>query len=474
MKRWYRQIVDMGTRLASRYRQFDWSIRAQVTMLAATVGVVLCVITAALILNHRHDEVMADRLWHVYAANLELMHRFAHRAVPPALEDRGAIETQLVDPAGHVVSVNSRMLGQPRMATFAPLQRSSAMDRRLCDVPGHPGRCMIVAASWVRTSGGDLIAYSALPVPPWYVNEALLARLAAGSAILLSIMTLGAYRLVGRTLRPVEAMSAELAEITANDPGHRVPVPAHHDEIRYLATIVNHTLELLEGALQRERRFTSEASHDLRTPITGARLRLEEALMDPGSVDWPGLARDLLNDVERQQEIAEDILTLARLDATRVAQHEHIDLAALAGTELGRRLPGRVPIHTALEPGVLVSGERMLLARLLTNLVDNAQRHAAATVTVAVRAEGDTAVLMVADDGAGIPAEHREIIFERFTRLPESRARDPRGTGLGLAICREIAHAHQGTLSIEDPGQGACLVLRMPLITNGCEGVKRL
>ncbi|MEV4079123.1 HAMP domain-containing sensor histidine kinase [Nonomuraea fuscirosea] len=464
MKYWYRQIVDVGTRLTSRYRQFDWSIRARVTMLTATAVLMLCVLAVWLILSHRHDEVTGDRLRQVYAASLELAHRYKHRTVPPVIDVQAVPSMQLVDPAGQVVSASNRMLGRPRMAAFAPSRPPAGMDRLLCDVPGHPGQCMHVVAMRVSTAGGDLIAYSALPAPPWYVNTALLARLVAGSAILLSITTVGAYRLVGRTLRPVEAMTAELAEITASDLGHRVPVPAHHDEIRYLATIVNHTLELLEGALQRERRFTSEASHDLRTPITGARLRLEEALMDPGSVDWPGLARDLLNDVERQQEIAEDILTLARLDATRVAQHEHIDLAELAGTELGRRLPGRVPIHTALESGVLVSGERMLLARLLTNLVDNAQRHAAATITVAVRAEGDTAVLMVADDGAGIPAEHREIIFERFARLPESRARDPKGTGLGLAICREIAHAHQGTLSIEDPGQGACLVLRMPLL----------
>ncbi|WP_162641680.1 PAS domain-containing sensor histidine kinase [Streptosporangium sp. 'caverna'] len=226
-------------------------------------------------------------------------------------------------------------------------------------------------------------------------------------------------------------------------------------------TIVNHNLELLEAAVQRERRFTSDASHDLRTPITGARLRLEEALMDPDAVDWPRMAKDLLNDVERQQAIAEDILILARLDADRPAQRQRTDLAELVRAELQRRTPGRVPIRTDLAPGVFVSGDRLLLSRLLTNLLNNAQRHAATGVTVVVRAEDDTAVLMVLDDGAGIAPDHRELIFERFARLPESRARDPKGTGLGLAISREIAHAHQGTLTVEDPGQGTCLVLRM-------------
>ncbi|MFB4285638.1 sensor histidine kinase [Nonomuraea sp. MTCD27] len=404
------------------------------------------------------------RLRHLYSADLEMLHRFAHHAPPPVLHVWEVAAMQFVDRAGRVVSASGRFQGRPRMATFVPSRRHSAMDRRLCDVPGFPGQCMMIAAMWVPALGGDLIVYSALPVPPWYVSQELAARLLAGSALWLAIVALGTYHLVGRTLRPVEDMTAELAEITVTDLGHRVPVPAHHDEIRYLATIVNHTLELLEGAVKRERRFTAEASHDLRTPITGAILRLEEALMDPDAVDWPRMAKDLLSDVERQQAIAEDILTLARLDADRTAQHQRTDLAELVRTELRRRAPGRVPIRTGLAPDVVVSSDRLLLSRLLANLLDNAQRHAATAVTVAVRAEDDTAVLAVFDDGAGIAPEHREIVFERFARLPESRERDQKGTGLGLAICREIAHTHRGTLTIEDPGQGTCLVLRMPLV----------
>ncbi|MEU8398932.1 HAMP domain-containing sensor histidine kinase [Nonomuraea sp. NPDC048892] len=258
-------------------------------------------------------------------------------------------------------------------------------------------------------------------------------------------------------------MTAELAEITEIDLAHRVPVPAHHDELRYLATIVNRTLEQLEAAVHRERRFTTDASHDLRSPITGARLRLEEALMDPDAVDWPDMAKDLLGDVERQQAIAEEILTLARLDADRSAQHQRTDLAELVRTELQRRTPGRVPIRADLRPDVFVTCDPLLMSRLLHNLLNNAERHAATGVTVAVRAEDDTGVLEVYDDGAGIAPEHRELVFERFARLPESRARDPKGTGLGLPICREIARAHRGTLTIEDSGQGTSLVLRMPL-----------
>jgi signal transduction histidine kinase len=433
-------------------------------MLTTLVTLVLSVIAAWLFLDHQHRDETDQRLRHVYGASLEMVHRFAHRAPPPLIDVEGVAATQLVHPAGRVVSATEQVRGQPRMATFVPSRRPVAMDRQLCDVPGFPGRCMIVVAMWVPAAGGDLIAYSALPDPPWYGSKARLAQLVAAVAIGLAVVALGTTYLVGRSLRPVEAMTAELAEITETDFAHRVPVPAHQDEIRYLATIVNRTLELLEAAVRRERSFTADASHDLRSPITGARLRLEEALMDPGAVDWPNMAKDLLGDVERQQAIAEDILTLARLDADRPAQHQRTDLAELVRTELQHRAPGRVPIHSDLRPGVVVTCEPLLISRLLTNLLNNAQRHAATSVTVAVRAEDGTGVLVVYDDGTGIAPEHRELVFERFARLPESRALDPRGTGLGLPICREIARAHQGSLTIEDPGQGTCLVLRMPRV----------
>ncbi|WP_223189762.1 sensor histidine kinase [Nonomuraea terrae] len=435
------------------------------TAWATLVAMALCALTAWFVLDSNYKSEMSERFRQVYAAALRVSHQLVHqRAVPPALEDEGVSAMQVIDPTGKVVSASSQVQGQPRMATFVPPQRPGAMDRVVCDVPGFPSQCMIIAAMWVYAPSGDFIVYGALPPPARYGSATLVAMLVAASVIWLSLVAWGTYHIVGRALRPVEAMTAELDEITATDLAHRVPVPAHHDEIRFLAKTVNYTLQLLERALQQERRFTSDASHDLRAPMAAARLRLEEALTDPGTVDWPGMAKELLSDVERQQAIADDILALARLDADRSPQHERNDLAELARTELQHRPPGRVPIHADLESGVFVACDRQLICRLLTNLLDNAQRHAATAATVAVRAEDGTGVLAVADDGAGIAPEHRELVFERFVRLPESRARDPKGTGLGLPICREIAHAHQGTLTIEDPGQGTCFVLRVPLL----------
>jgi signal transduction histidine kinase len=111
----------------------------------------------------------------------------------------------------------------------------------------------------------------------------------------------------------------------------------------------------------------------------------------------------------------------------------------------------------------VITGNLLQLSRLLTNLVDNAERHAASTVTVSAHRDGDEAVLEVQDDGPGIPPEQRNLVFERFARLDTARNKETGGTGLGLPIAREIAAQHGGTLSIEDSEQGARFVVRIPI-----------
>jgi signal transduction histidine kinase len=122
-----------------------------------------------------------------------------------------------------------------------------------------------------------------------------------------------------------------------------------------------------------------------------------------------------------------------------------------------------VEIVKDLQQDVIIDGDVLPLTRLLVNLLDNAERHATSQITVSVRSDGRTATLEVLDDGAGIAPEHREMVFNRFTRLDTSRDRDAGGTGLGLAIAREIAQAHQGTLTIDNSERGARFLLRLPV-----------
>ncbi|GAA0997129.1 hypothetical protein GCM10009555_094110 [Acrocarpospora macrocephala] len=222
--------------------------------------------------------------------------------------------------------------------------------------------------------------------------------------------------------------------------------------------------ESLKQSLESQRRFTTDASHELRTPLAGLRAQLEEAQLHPGETDLGELLVHALGDVDRLQALVTDLLLLAKIGVMPASALERIDLARLAETETARRTGDGHPTRLDLRDGVMVDAVPIQIVRLLHNLLDNAHRHAASGVTVAVQRAGDRAELTVTDDGPGVPEAERDHIFERFARLDTARSRNQGGSGLGLAISRDIAHAHHGTLHVEAaPAHGARFVLRLPL-----------
>jgi signal transduction histidine kinase len=275
-------------------------------------------------------------------------------------------------------------------------------------------------------------------------------------------------------LKPVGAIRAELDEINTTCLGRRVPIPQHQDEIHELAESVNQTLDRLQAAVEQQRRFACDASHDLRGPITAMRAEVEDAMLAPEQTVAGATGETLLANLDRLQAIIGDLLTLARLDAAMPGARDPVDLAELVTAELDSRHPSTKQIDRDLEHGVVVLGDWLRFSRLLANLVNNAERHADTKITIRVSREesgrtGDprfaagVAILEVLDDGAGIPRDKRDSVFQRFVRLSESRQRDPGGTGLGLAIARQIAEMSGGTLTIEDSPRGARFVLRLPV-----------
>ncbi|MET9377929.1 HAMP domain-containing sensor histidine kinase [Streptomyces sp. NPDC002992] len=271
-----------------------------------------------------------------------------------------------------------------------------------------------------------------------------------------------------RALRPVEAIRRELEDITSHSLDRRVPVPATDDVIGRLARTTNDTLDRLEQASARQQQFVADAAHELRSPLAALRAQLESALRHPDGVSWPTVVEDAAADVVRLQELADDLLLLAGMDGTRHRARavEDVDLAALA-EDLVREhqhLPEarRLRLSYGAEGPARVVGDARQLERLLRNLLGNACRHAGSTVTVAVRTDATSAVLEVLDDGPGIPPADRHRVFERFTRLDESRTRAAGGAGLGLPIAREIAVRHGGTLGVGESARGARLVARLP------------
>ncbi|MFE7213236.1 sensor histidine kinase [Streptomyces sp. NPDC057611] len=283
-----------------------------------------------------------------------------------------------------------------------------------------------------------------------------------GLPFLLAVVAAVTWLVTRRALRPVEGIRAKLAEITdSGDLTPRVPEPASRDEIARLARTTNETLTALEQSVERQHAFVADASHELRSPIASLRTQLEVAEQHPELLD----TADLLHDVVRLQRLAADLLLLARLDAGERPADALVDLAALVREEVTQRAftDRIIPVVTVDDAGLEVKGSRPQLSRVLGNLLDNAQRHAATAVTVAVRAAGDAIVLSVADDGHGVAPADRERVFERFVRLDEARGRDDGGAGLGLAIARDVVQRHGGTLTLSDtPDGGADFQVRLP------------
>ncbi|MCX4670040.1 HAMP domain-containing histidine kinase [Streptomyces sp. NBC_01381] len=308
---------------------------------------------------------------------------------------------------------------------------------------------------------GDLTVYAggSLESQQSAMSTALTSLL-IGFPLLLAVIAAVTWLVTRRALRPVDAIRSEMAAITASeDLARRVPEPDTHDEVARLARTTNETLAALQASVERQRRFVADASHELRSPIASLRTQLEVGAAHPELLDVDGAVEDTV----RLQELAADLLLLARLDAGEKPGATRVDLAALAREELSQRTRDRVEVRTDLS-GAEVAGSRGQLARVLGNLVNNAQRHARTHVTVATRAEGAWAVLAVSDDGAGVPESEREHVFERFVRLDDARTRDDGGAGLGLAIARDVAERHGGTLTVQEaPGGGALFELRVPL-----------
>ncbi|MBO2463217.1 HAMP domain-containing histidine kinase [Actinomadura sp. LCR2-06] len=446
-----------------RPRLAPTSIRARFTLAMAGVSLLVYAVIGVGVDTAVHNRIERDSFRDTQRAATEWIDSMRSPTPPQPITSERVPYLQLVDANGSVVSASRAASGLPALSMLRPPVGDRIQSRVQC----ANGRCLLLTAGLVPPekaarlwAGQSHIVYAAMPRPALLGSQRLEALVAAGvlaASLLTSWVT---WSLVGRTLRPVEAMRAQIAEITISDLSLRVPQPSGDDEIARLARTANQTLDRLEDAMERQRRFGSMVSHELRRPLTGLRTQLEEVLLFPDADPHRGV-RDALATAGRLQSIIEEMLMLTRI-STGPRAVEPVGLAALAREEAARR-GGGPPVEVSAPEELTVTGNRVQLAGVLANLLVNAQRHARTGVRVTVlRADGDAAVA-VQDDGAGIAPGDRERVFEPFTRLAEGRRRDPGGSGLGLAICRAVAETHNGTLRVEDSERGARFVLRLPL-----------
>ncbi|GAA3130643.1 ATP-binding protein [Streptomyces rameus] len=378
--------------------------------------------------------------------------------------DHGEVAIQIVDRTGTVVASSGNLRGRPR-AFFFPASRSSTpRAHTVHGIPvGENGSWRAVGVP-AGSAGNPVTVYVAVPTES--VDQGL-ARLTAGLAVgtpaVVVLLTAVVWRLTGRALRPVEVLRAQTAEITASDLGRRLDVPPTADALARLARTLNDLLERLDTATRRQRRFIADAAHELRSPLSALRTRLDVAARHARSPETRALAVSLLRDGERLTRLVDDLLQLARLDDRPRIRTRPVDLDEIVFTAVREaRHRTQLPVDQRAVGAARVVGDADALARVVRNLLDNAVRHARTQVTVSLHTQDAIARLVVADDGPGIPAADRERVFERFTRLDDARSRDTGGSGLGLAIVRDVVKAHHGRTLIEDNHPGARLVVLLP------------
>lgn len=359
---------------------------------------------------------------------------------------------------GDVLAASEFVEGEPTLTDVEP-GRSVILDSSLDDDP------YLVAAAAAENDQGTITVLVAQTLDQVVESTATLTGfLAVGVPGLLLFLGFGAWRVVGKALSPVESIRSEVEEISSDQLHRRVPVPAADDEIARLAATMNEMLGRLDESQKRQRRFVSDASHELRSPVATIFQHAEVAVTHPETTDTAELGRLVLSEGLRVQQLVEDLLLLARIEEGAPAPKASVDLDDLVFEAATRSRVGTTKtIDVSLVSGGRVLGDRHRLTRLVNNLLDNAVRHAQGAVAVALTEDDDEAVLLVDDDGPGIPIDQRARVFERFVRLDDARDRDSGGAGLGLAIVADVATAHAGRVRVSDsPLGGARLEVRIP------------
>lgn len=363
---------------------------------------------------------------------------------------RGLRGTRLLD-----VATARRALGEPLLRTVTP-------------VVGTDDGARVRAVALTRT-------VTVAIAEPRDRREQELHQLATllGIALPLALLlsALIGDQVARAALRPVERIRVQAARIGESDLGQRLPEPGTRDELDRLAGTMNALLGRLAGAVERERRIVGDASHELRTPIAVLRTRIDVALRgEPDPRRHHAALVEAQADVRRLAQLADDLLVLARADQGRLPLRlEPLDVQDLLEQAVERHLAtaaaaGRAVVSSVeIEGGAVLLGDPDRLAQVLDNLIVNALRHGAGSITLRARAAaGDAVALEVHDEGPGFATELLLRAFERFAQSDD--AEGGAGSGLGLAIVETIAQAHGGTATAaNDPDGGAAVGVRIPL-----------
>ncbi len=431
---------------ASRRRWGGLSLRLRLTLVTAgllCLGLILGAIALTAVVSASRISVL-DEVADERAATISRLAEEDRLPAPLPVAEPGEI-AQVLDTAGLVVASSANA------SRTLPLLPVSEVERLRGGGPGTLGsvydeqaRMVARGASW---RGQQVTVVVSLPLRDVEgVLHALRISLVGVVPTLTFLLAIVIWLALGRALRPVEQLRSAAASVAREGGPGALPVPNADDELGALALTLNEMLDRLEQAAARQRSFVEDAAHELRSPIAVLRATVEVARSHPEAMPTEELAAELEPEVLRMQALVDDLLLLARVGAAPAARAEQ----DLHGMAVGMAAVARPGIAVEIRGTGVAYANAAAAGRVVRNLVENATRHARARVRVTIM---DGRVI-VEDDGAGIPVQDRERVFERFVRLDEAREREAGGSGLGLAIVREIVRDHGGDVVLGDSDLG--------------------
>jgi heavy metal sensor kinase len=366
----------------------------------------------------------------------------------------------------------------PKDQTFVPAELPSTVWPSRAEtarqVPLAGGRHMLLTTRAVQIpAGAGYLIETGAPMDDVQAHlrqwlRFLLVVLPVAAALALG----GGSFLVKRALLPVDRIAASAERISSHNLSERLPVARTGDELERLSIALNHMVQRLDDAFQYSRQFMADASHELRTPLTVLRGELESLIQEQSlRTEWRERLGSALEEVERLASIVEGLFAISRLDAGEAAaEWVNLDLARLAAATADQMSllaeDKNIQVTCAASEPVWVEGDHARLKQVVVNLLDNAIKYTlqGGTVGLTVSAINSHAVLEVADNGVGIPAEALPRVFDRFFRVDKARSRELGGAGLGLSIVKSICTAHHGRVEASSlPGQGSRFRVELPL-----------